>query len=236
MVKPWIVPDDLDIPSTEYDAEAIAAASQILFELSGRRYGGVRNVRETYRQLTPREARGLPIPVLERGRVYNVDGTCLNCGCSHAIKLRGTPVIDIISVSEGSTVIPVLSPRVLDFSWLTMDPSIANSCWGTCKDITVVYTYGTAPPPLGKMAARELAKQFILYATDSDECKIPERVTSVSREGVSWTLLDPQDFLEDGRTGIYAVDMFLKTVNPERRRMRARVFTPDGKSGKTWRT
>jgi hypothetical protein len=39
--------------------------------------------------------------------------------------------------------------------------------------------------------------------------------------------LDPQDFLADGRTGIYAVDLFLKTHNPAQAVRPARVFTPD---------
>ena len=60
-----------------------------------------------------------------------------------------------------------------------------------------------------------------------DECVLPQRVTPISRQGVSWTLLDPQDFLDNGRTGIYHVDLFLRTVNPDRARLRSRVFSPD---------
>jgi tetrahydromethanopterin S-methyltransferase subunit B len=44
---------------------------------------------------------------------------------------------------------------------------------------------------------------------------------------VSYTLLDSQDFIDDMRTGIYAVDLFLKSVNPDKARAKARVFTPD---------
>ena len=51
---------------------------------------------------------------------------------------------------------------------------------------------------------------------------------------MSWTLLDPQDFLDKGRTGIYQVDLFLRTVNPDGARLRARVFSPDIPRGKTY--
>jgi hypothetical protein len=56
---------------------------------------------------------------------------------------------------------------------------------------------------------------------------LPQRVTSISRQGVSYTLLDSQDFIEELKTGIYAVDLFLKSVNPDKARARSRVFSPD---------
>jgi hypothetical protein len=40
-------------------------------------------------------------------------------------------------------------------------------------------------------------------------------------------LLDSQDFIEEMRTGLYAVDLFLKTVNPDKARAKSRVFSPD---------
>jgi hypothetical protein len=65
-----------------------------------------------------------------------------------------------------------------------------------------------------------------LWAGD-DDCALPQRVTSISRQGVSYTLLDSQDFIDDLRTGLYAVDLFLKTVNPDKARRKSRVFSPD---------
>jgi hypothetical protein len=44
---------------------------------------------------------------------------------------------------------------------------------------------------------------------------------------VSYTLLDSQDFIDDVRTGVYAIDLFLKTVNPDKARAKSRVFSPD---------
>ena len=56
---------------------------------------------------------------------------------------------------------------------------------------------------------------------------LPQRVTSVSRQGVNYTILDNQDFVEEMRTGLYVVDLFLKSVNPDKARAKARVFSPD---------
>ena len=77
------------------------------------------------------------------------------------------------------------------------------------------------------MAARTLAMEFCKLWNGDDDCALPQRVTSISRQGVSYTLLDSQDFIEEMRTGLYAVDLFLKTVNPDKARAKARVFSPD---------
>ena len=44
---------------------------------------------------------------------------------------------------------------------------------------------------------------------------------------MSFTLLDPQDFLDKGRTGIYEIDLMLSALNPAGALKRARVFSPD---------
>ena len=87
----------------------------------------------------------------------------------------------------------------------------------------------------GRIAAKALADQYLLAMTGSEDCELPQRVTQVSRQGMSWTLLDPQDFLEKGRTGIYQVDLFLTRGQPEWCILRARVFSPDITRGKTKR-
>jgi hypothetical protein len=77
------------------------------------------------------------------------------------------------------------------------------------------------------MAARTLAMEFAKLWSGADDCALPERVTSISRQGVTYTVLDSQDFIDDLRTGLYSIDLFLKSTNPDRARAKARVFTPD---------
>jgi hypothetical protein len=77
------------------------------------------------------------------------------------------------------------------------------------RDITVDYIYGSPPPIDVQRAINQLAQQFAFAEACSPECKLPERVMTVSREGVSWTMIDPQDFLDRGRTGLYFVDLVL---------------------------
>jgi hypothetical protein len=49
----------------------------------------------------------------------------------------------------------------------------------------------------------------------------------VTRQGVTYTILDNQSFIDEMKTGIYTIDLFLKTVNPDKAKARARVFSPD---------
>jgi hypothetical protein len=93
-------------------------------------------------------------------------------------------------------------------------------------NLEVTYSYGTPPPAAGRLAAKILATEFINY-WDGNDCALPDRVTSISRQGVSYTVLDNQDFLENMRTGIYAVDLFLKTANPTGALAPSRVFSAD---------
>jgi hypothetical protein len=79
----------------------------------------------------------------------------------------------------------------------------------------------------GRMAARTLALEFAKLWAGDDDCALPQRITSVSRQGVSYTILDQQDFIDELKTGLYAVDLFLKSVNPDKARAKAKVFSPD---------
>lgn len=94
-------------------------------------------------------------------------------------------------------------------------------------EVWVTYEFGSQPPPAVCRAVDVLSEEIRL-AHNGEACRLPERVTSVSRQGVSWTLLDPQDFLTEGRTGIYEVDLVLSMyTGPNRVQARARVWTPD---------
>ena len=44
-------------------------------------------------------------------------------------------------------------------------------------------------------------------------CRLPQRVTSITREGVTLAMLDPFEMLDKGRTGLFEVDLWLEAVN-----------------------
>jgi hypothetical protein len=77
--------------------------------------------------------------------------------------------------------------------------------------IRVHYTTANNLPPGSDRAAYRLAEEYV-KAFLGQECALPERITSISRQGATWTILDPQDFLQDGLTGIGPVDQWLAQV------------------------
>lgn len=214
----WVQPGDLDTSGVTGDAlpmEACESASYILWALSGRKFSGTRLTTEVYE--SPGGGDFLPQPVLVNGLVINQNTDTV----MQRIRLRGQPVVEIISVRNADNQdIDSDLYRLMDRSVLVLDNTLLATT------LTVTYAYGIKPPAMGQIAARHLAQQFLNLWTGGD-CDLPQRVTSVSRQGLSMSILDTQDFLEQFRTGIYTVDLFLKSANPAKAHMRAKVFSPD---------
>jgi hypothetical protein len=227
----WVAPDALAHAGHPRSKEAVEAASYILWALSGRKYTGVRKVTEVYSPgaALTRAARDVG-PVYSNGQVWNTSTQCCctGCGIFHRIRLRGTPARRIVEVWVDGTRLSPDEYVLLDHGTLGFLNSVA--CCAGC--IRVTYLHGSLPPG-GEDAAKRLADE-LLASADGEECSLPQRVTSISRQGVSWTLLDPQEFLRDRRTGIYEIDLLLAAINPAKALLRPRVFSPDLPRAETW--
>lgn len=179
--------------------DAADAASRILFVLSGRRYPGI---------------------CVETVRPYSCG--CASravCACSgiSEIRLGGEyPVRGIQRVRVDGSTVARTAYRVDDRSKLVRIDGLA---WPSSQDLSsdpasatgtfdVAYYYGTEPPADGKRAASRLAAELYMSCTGGT-CNLPARLQSITRQGETLAFLDPQDFLEDGRLGIYEVDTFL---------------------------
>ena len=234
----WITPDELGAyADSEYAYEAAKSASNILWALSGRKYSGTTTVTERYACAAQSYRYGPSsrntVADNMGGQIYNIpssdidffdDLTSDGVSPSTRLRLRGRPVQRIHTIRDrNGNVIDSSSYYLVDGSTIQAAPGVS---WTPCN-IEVTYTYGIDPPAIGKMAARTLAKEFAKGWAGNDDCALPQRVTAISRQGVSYTLLDQQDFLDELRTGIYEIDLFLRSVNPDKARARARVFTPD---------
>jgi hypothetical protein len=100
--------------------------------------------------------------------------------------------------------------------------------WQMCGETTVItYAVGEAPPVSGSQAAVDLAVQMHLDRVGDSSCLLPIRMQSFSRQGISVEVLDTMEFLDNGRTGLYSVDLFLAAINPKGRGQRATVWSPD---------
>jgi len=232
----WVSASDLGRYSdTEFSYDAAKSASQLLWSLTGRKFSGAATVTERYVCATQGYgyglSRGTSAAGLSNGSVVNIplsahglyEASADGIAVGSRLKLRGKPVSKIHAVRDNLG--NIVDPNYYYLSDHSTIQPVTGVPWRPC-DVEVTYTYGADPPVMGKMAARMLAIEFAKMWSGED-CDLPQRITSVSRQGVSYTILDPQDFVQEGRTGLYIVDMFIKSVNPDKAKNRARVFSPD---------
>ena len=236
MTNLWVSTSDLGSYSdSEFSYEAAKVASQLLFQLSGRKYSGVTTVTERYVCATRGHnyglARGTTTAALVNGDVQNIPLTAYDfyetasdgISTGSRLRLRGKPVTKVHAIRDHLG--EIINPNYYYLSDHSVIQPVRGVPWRPCN-VEVTYTYGVEAPAMGKMAARMLAIEFCKMWSGED-CELPQRVTSIARQGVSYTILDPQEFVAQGRTGIYFVDLFLKSVNPDGAKNRARVFSPD---------
>lgn len=188
------------------------------------------------------------LPVLIGGQWQNVVcGTCGHrCDCadgSTSIRLPG-PIATVEEVLVDGAVLPPQSYRVDNKVLLVR---LDGQAWPRCQDLTlaasesgtwqVTYTYGTPVPEGGKIAAGLLATEFAKALCNDNTCRLPQRVQSVTRQGVTMAVLDSFEDLSQGRTGIWLVDSWVASVSSAPLG-RSQVFSPDvprhGNRKQTW--
>lgn len=177
-------------------------------------------------------------PTLVDGRVVNLGGCrCTgSCGCAPLSEIILNPAAyDVLGVRVDGTIVPPISYRVDDRRRLVRTD---GGVWPDCQDLvrpdtepgtfSVTYRTGRPVPPGGRSAMTELAKEIWKACTNTNgKCQLPERVTQVVRDGVSYTLLDNLEVFDRGRTGLRRVDLWVAAVNPYGSRTQMAVYSPD---------
>jgi len=104
-------------------------------------------------------------------------------------------------------------------------PSTELNTWA------VDFTYGTPVPADAKLACALLCGEVALAKHPGvAECSLPDRIQSVTRQGITYVVADPMQYLGDGKTGIYLIDLWLSANNPGNTRAPATISYP-GKAG-----
>lgn len=221
----WISAADTIDPTGPYTASAVEYASFILYKLSAEKFTGVYTVTEVYSNQHTLPA--LTTPSIVEGKIYNVPRFSEG---QRNLRLRHTPVRSVDSVTYFGNVLAPTEYSLRNNSYLVRKNALP---WvlDTVNELSVTYKYGTPPPAAGKRAATRLANELILADMGSSSCALPERISSVSRQGVSYTVMDPQEFIANGKVGIYEIDLFLAAVNPNKTKKRPKVFLADRPRG-----
>jgi hypothetical protein len=204
-------------------AEACAAASDLLFALSGRRWNGGGCERTVTLELAP------PVRATGADQRRAVLGGGRGSGGRVVmdVQLPDYPVTEITEVLDADQVaFDPATIRLVNGRTLERLHEGVRVSWPGCE-ITVTYTWGQAPPDGGKAAAVEYATQLILGKAGDSACQLPRRVQSITRQQVTIALLDPGDYLDQGRTGVPSIDLWLAAVNPAGLKRRPAVWSPD---------
>lgn len=158
------------------------------------------------------------------------------------------PVASIVEVYfSGDGVIDPATYRVDDYQWLVRQgPAVTGSgatdCWPIFNNFNfpvsgayapmdnstwqVTYQQGIPMPTVLSRAAGELACEYAKMCL-GQACRLPQRATSISRQGVTVSLVDVDQLLENGLTGVVSVDNIIRAFNPHRLTSRMKISTPD---------
>lgn len=215
--------------------EAIDTAVGVLWALTGRRFG-VCPV--TVRPCPPGTDTASPsyvtgpgwAPYLEDGVWRNTSTCTISCDRSGAILLPG-PVHEILSMLVGDTPLGEGSIiqdgdrvyRAHGGAWPTQNLTVPLGHEGSW---CIRYLRGTPPPPGAAHAVGVLATEFY-NACNGGRCRLPRRTQQVQRQGVTVTMIDPEDIYAQGAVGIPEVDLWVRAHNPHRLSEPTLLWSPD---------
>jgi len=247
--EPWpaLWSCDVSCESSEVTGRAVAFATEVLHSLTGRQFGlctvSLRPCRDDCMSDwfgdRPFWSAGTtyPQPALIGGAWFNlICGLCGDsCSCSELSQVTlPAPVYDIIEVKVDG------SPLVSGAYRLDNNRTLVRTDggeWPRCNELglpdtevgtwVVTARFGQPVPEGGAWAVGELACQFISGINGGD-CRLPKQVTQLVRQGVTIQMDSITELLKDGVTGLYFVDLFIKTWNPYRLQRRSRTYAVDG--------
>lgn len=234
---------------------ALNIATTVMWAATGRRFGPCeltirpcqdRGWAEQYRVFpvwwTSGEGFTGPMPFLYGGNWYNACGCGSGCCCRpHCEVILPGPVSEIVEVLVHGEVVPDTDYRVDVAEGGYHLVKTTSGCWPTCQDFNepadgahafaITYTRGPAVPDtvLGAtgLLACEVAKGIVGAA-----CALPQRMQSLSRQGVTAEFLVNEIDVDTFQTGIQAVDMVIRAVNPSRRTRPPAIYSPDMPGGR----
>jgi hypothetical protein len=234
-----------DAASVELQQAAAEYGAFVMWAATGRQFGACqRTVRPCGRQCSSCGqgwywADGFFIPYILNGEWRNCwcgnnGAGCCTCEPECQVYLPG-PVasIPVTGVSVDGITIDSSAYRVDNGMWLVR---IDGDCWPDCQDYSVnadetntmqvVYYKGLAVPSIVERAAGILACEWI-KSCQGLPCRLPQRVQSIVRQGVTISMVDVDTVLGKGWTGIGEVDQIIAMFNPYGLKSRMKIASPD---------
>lgn len=222
--------------------EMIRVAGPILYRLSGRQFAGVcTDLVRPCARFYKTDGYGGP-PWWWRWQqswgTFSTRSPHRNAGAAalHEISLGAYPLRDILAVRIDGQLVDPTSYEIHDRRWLVRVPETES--WPAWQNLYgdpmtdegtfgVWFEWGAVPDQGGVRALKDYVIELAKGAS-GDPCNLPARLQNLQGgPGQSYSLLDPMTFIADGKTGVYLVDMWLHSVNPNKLARRSSVINPD---------
>lgn len=236
--------------SSDVQAYALRVATRVIWAATGRQYGLEQVLVRPSRPAQESLYRTYPVGFAGYGfwtlygvnGGYQVLGTCgcgpsaitgmSSCSCSGADLSIPDNVASIVSISIDGVVLDPTTYTLLGGYLTRTDgqawPVVQNFATplGQVGTWSITYMQGIAVPADLQDAAGMYACQ-VGAARTGGSCSLPNRVQSITRQGLDIQYIDPGEYLKENRTGYDLVDSIIVTYNPDGLRQRARIISPD---------
>lgn len=199
-----------------------AMAVSILWSATGKQFGLCEVVLRPCRRECGSYWGGLPTPARVGGEWVNLTcGTCTGgCGCSTVSEFIAENVASIVSVNvDGEELDPLTDVLVYDNRRVVRAD---GGVWPACQNLSapdgedgtwsVTVLQGTPVPAGGETMAGILLCELAKACTGDDGCRLPKRIQSVTRQGISMNFADVWDSIGQQRTGIFEVDLWIEAA------------------------
>lgn len=145
-----------------------------------------------------------------------VGGAMINCGWDPCV-CPGRPAGSVMLPGPVAGVVEVRidGAALAEADWELRPGGVLVRTDGTAwphDGLSVDYGRGVAVPVGGQIAVGVLAWELSLAVECPDDCQLPQRLTSITRQGVSVAVMDQFADLEQGRTGIWLIDSWVSSV------------------------
>lgn len=247
---PWANLDDLPGRPTlpggdEQWLLLLAASSEVLFALTGRRFAGRREravelygpCRCGFWTRDPSYVPGVGYyegpgyyPGAASSAVVPAFVGALSGCASRTVRLPNRNVAELLAVHRDDEVIPPARYRIDRGGYLrrARHEHTDEAPLPTCRHpLRLRYSHGSDPGPAGRAHAAYLALALGQAQLDPDSSPLPGTVTQIARQGVTFTQQAASALIEKGMTGLAGVDLWIASANPARLRRPARSWSPD---------
>jgi hypothetical protein len=233
----------------EQQAMALRLAAFTVYALTGRQFGTVTlTLRPCNAPSLPPLYQTYPVNLInpwgtDEGNTYyplyisngvwhNAGCLGMNC-CGATCEVQLPRVVSITSViTDGATVDPT-AYRVDNGNLLVRTD---GACWPQCQDLNknpgAANTF-TITGVFGRLVPQELLDAAGLLACEigksiaGQPCRLPQRMQSLSRQGVTVQFPAADSYLDRGLTGLNEVDQLVVQFNPGRLAQSPKVFSLD---------